>query len=55
MFFQLINVVANLAEVYPKDEDALAGGVDDTTKLSYLHELGSCKTWHGDTSSMKYT
>ncbi|CAA3030678.1 myosin-9-like isoform X1 [Olea europaea subsp. europaea] len=33
-------VAANLANVYPKDEDAPAGGVDDMTKLSYLHEPG---------------
>ncbi|KAL2510788.1 Myosin-11 [Abeliophyllum distichum] len=33
-------VVANLAKIYPKDEDAPAGGVDDMTKLSYLHEPG---------------
>ncbi|KAG8389237.1 hypothetical protein BUALT_Bualt02G0208000 [Buddleja alternifolia] len=33
-------VVANLSKIYPKDEDAPAGGVDDMTKLSYLHEPG---------------
>ncbi|XP_019178734.1 PREDICTED: myosin-11-like [Ipomoea nil] len=33
-------VVSNLSKVYPKDEDAPAGGVDDMTKLSYLHEPG---------------
>lgn len=41
-FFSLsyIKVTANLTKVYPKDEDAPAGGVDDMTKLSYLHEPG---------------
>nr|GMD12172.1 myosin-9-like isoform X1 [Ipomoea batatas] len=33
-------VVSNLSKIYPKDEDAPAGGVDDMTKLSYLHEPG---------------
>ncbi|KAL3531251.1 hypothetical protein ACH5RR_010573 [Cinchona calisaya] len=33
-------VVENLSKIYPKDEEAPAGGVDDMTKLSYLHEPG---------------
>ncbi|KAF7121132.1 hypothetical protein RHSIM_Rhsim13G0032100 [Rhododendron simsii] len=33
-------VVALLSKIYPKDLDAPAGGVDDMTKLSYLHEPG---------------
>uniref|UniRef100_A0A5B7AQU0 Putative myosin-9 n=1 Tax=Davidia involucrata TaxID=16924 RepID=A0A5B7AQU0_DAVIN len=33
-------VVAKLSNVYPKDTEAPAGGVDDMTKLSYLHEPG---------------
>ncbi|KAL0419798.1 UNVERIFIED_CONTAM: Myosin-9 [Sesamum radiatum] len=33
-------IVAKLKSIYPKDEDAPAGGVDDMTKLSYLHEPG---------------
>lgn len=33
-------VVANLSRIYPKDMEAPAGGVDDMTKLSYLHEPG---------------
>ncbi|KAD0611557.1 hypothetical protein E3N88_43986 [Mikania micrantha] len=33
-------VAANLSKVYPKDMEAPAGGVDDMTKLSYLHEPG---------------
>eukprot|EP01018_Ginkgo_biloba_P004122 Gb_41098 [translate_table: standard] len=33
-------VVANLSNVYPKDMEAPPGGVDDMTKLSYLHEPG---------------
>lgn len=33
-------MVAKLSNVYPKDMEAPAGGVDDMTKLSYLHEPG---------------
>eukprot|EP00256_Glycine_max_P068472 XP_025983067.1 myosin-11 isoform X1 [Glycine max] len=33
-------VVANLSKIYPKDMEAPPGGVDDMTKLSYLHEPG---------------
>ncbi|KAL8479758.1 hypothetical protein ACS0TY_026623 [Phlomoides rotata] len=33
-------VVANAASVYPKDPEAPPSGVDDMTKLSYLHEPG---------------
>ncbi|CAH8271730.1 unnamed protein product [Arabidopsis lyrata] len=33
-------VVANIANVFPKDTEAPPGGVDDMTKLSYLHEPG---------------
>ncbi|KAG8370771.1 hypothetical protein BUALT_Bualt13G0018100 [Buddleja alternifolia] len=33
-------VVANLSKIYPKDEEASPDGVDDMTKLSYLHEPG---------------
>ncbi|KAK3000828.1 hypothetical protein RJ639_022262, partial [Escallonia herrerae] len=33
-------VVAKLSKIYPKDMEAPAGGVDDMTKLSYLHEPG---------------
>jgi len=29
-----------LSKIYPKDMEAPAGGVDDMTKLSYLHEPG---------------
>ncbi|CAK9187637.1 unnamed protein product [Ilex paraguariensis] len=34
------NVGAKLSNIYPKDMEAPAGGVDDMTKLSYLHEPG---------------
>ncbi|GJX57516.1 myosin-11 isoform X2 [Tanacetum coccineum] len=34
------SVVAKLSNVYPKVMEAPAGGVDDMTKLSYLHERG---------------
>ncbi|KAI3806052.1 hypothetical protein L1987_21943 [Smallanthus sonchifolius] len=33
-------VVASLSKLYSKDVEAPAGGVDDMTKLSYLHEPG---------------
>ncbi|KAJ8551594.1 hypothetical protein K7X08_021609 [Anisodus acutangulus] len=33
-------VVRKLAKIYPKDVEAPAAGVDDMTKLSYLHEPG---------------
>nr|GME03834.1 myosin-17-like [Ipomoea batatas] len=35
-----IFVVANISKVFPKDDEAPPGGVDDMTKLSYLHEPG---------------
>ncbi|KAJ6842201.1 myosin-17-like [Iris pallida] len=34
------SVVANISKVFPKDTEAPPGGVDDMTKLSYLHEPG---------------
>ncbi|KAJ3701877.1 hypothetical protein LUZ61_005582 [Rhynchospora tenuis] len=34
------SVVADISKVYPKDTKAPAGGVDDMTRLSYLHEPG---------------
>ncbi|XP_068495741.1 myosin-11-like isoform X3 [Phaseolus vulgaris] len=33
-------VLTKLSKIYPKDMEAPAGGVDDMTKLSYLHEPG---------------
>ncbi|KAG6503323.1 hypothetical protein ZIOFF_035634 [Zingiber officinale] len=33
-------VVTTLSKMYPKDTEAPPGGVDDMTKLSYLHEPG---------------
>ncbi|KAL6006810.1 hypothetical protein ACLOJK_032305 [Asimina triloba] len=33
-------VVESLSKLYPKDMEAPPGGVDDMTKLSYLHEPG---------------
>ncbi|KAL4561162.1 hypothetical protein LXL04_033324 [Taraxacum kok-saghyz] len=33
-------VVTNVARVYPKDPEEPEGGVDDMTKLAYLHEPG---------------
>ncbi|KAI4335254.1 hypothetical protein L6164_013918 [Bauhinia variegata] len=33
-------VVTNISKAFPKDSEAPPGGVDDMTKLSYLHEPG---------------
>lgn len=33
-------VVTKLSKIYPKELDTPDGGVDDMTKLSYLHEPG---------------
>uniref|UniRef100_A0ACD5VSH5 Uncharacterized protein n=1 Tax=Avena sativa TaxID=4498 RepID=A0ACD5VSH5_AVESA len=33
-------VTANVSEIHPKDTEAPPGGVDDMTRLSYLHEPG---------------
>ncbi|KAI3772786.1 hypothetical protein L6452_03979 [Arctium lappa] len=33
-------VIRNFSKVFPKDTEAPAGGVDDMTRLSYLHEPG---------------
>ncbi|KAL6861303.1 hypothetical protein ACP4OV_017003 [Aristida adscensionis] len=33
-------IIQNVSKLYPKDMEAAAGGVDDMTKLSYLHEPG---------------
>lgn len=35
-----MQVVANISKVFPKDTEAPPAGVDDMTKLSYLHEPG---------------
>lgn len=34
------SVVTDISKVYPKDTEAPPGGVDDMTKLAYLHEPG---------------
>lgn len=36
----LVQAVAKVSKVYPKDTEAPPGGVDDMTRLSYLHEPG---------------
>ncbi|RCV27043.1 hypothetical protein SETIT_5G294200v2 [Setaria italica] len=33
-------VIANISDIHPKDTEAPPGGVDDMTRLSYLHEPG---------------
>lgn len=35
-----VQVVAKLSNLHPKDMEAPPAGVDDMTKLSYLHEPG---------------
>jgi myosin-5 len=35
-----IQVVAHLSAIYPKDAEAPSAGLDDMTKLAYLHEPG---------------
>ncbi|KAL2230174.1 UNVERIFIED_CONTAM: Myosin-8, partial [Sesamum indicum] len=36
----ILKITANAAKAYPKDPEAPACGVDDMTKLAYLHEPG---------------
>lgn len=36
----IIKVVANLSKILPKDEEMPSDGIEDMTKLSYLHEPG---------------
>lgn len=36
----IFQAVATAANVYPKDDEAPPEGVDDMTKLAYLHEPG---------------
>lgn len=38
--FGTSKAVTKLSKIYPKDMEAPPGGVDDMTKLSYLHEPG---------------
>lgn len=33
-------IVADISNIYPKDTEAPPAGVDDMTKLAYLHEPG---------------
>lgn len=35
-----LQLTTNISKVFPKDTEAPPGGVDDMTKLSYLHEPG---------------
>lgn len=39
-FFSIVKVSANISKIHPKDEEASDVGIDDMTKLSYLHEPG---------------
>ncbi|XP_058008760.1 myosin-11 isoform X2 [Hevea brasiliensis] len=51
-------IVANLSRVYPKDAEAPEGGVDDMTKLLYLHEpavLHNLSTRHEINEIYTYT
>ena len=36
----VMQVVASVSSIHAKDPDAQPGGVDDMTKLAYLHEPG---------------
>lgn len=36
----MLQVVASISSIYPKDTEAPPAGVDDMTKLAYLHEPG---------------
>jgi myosin V len=36
----LVQVTANVSSVYPKDAEAKRCGVEDMTRLAYLHEPG---------------
>lgn len=33
-------VIANISDIHPKDTEAPSDGIDDMTRLSYLHEPG---------------
>lgn len=35
-----MQIVADISSIYPKDTEAPPAGVDDMTKLAYLHEPG---------------
>lgn len=39
-FICLLQVTANASSVYPKDAEAKRCGVEDMTRLAYLHEPG---------------
>lgn len=38
--YLLLQVTANVSSVYPKDAEAKRCGVEDMTRLAYLHEPG---------------
>lgn len=40
VFFHCNQAVANASNVYPKDLEAPECGIDDMTRLAYLHEPG---------------
>lgn len=40
IFLRWSQVVADISNIYPKDMEAPPAGVDDMTKLAYLHEPG---------------
>ncbi|KAF2285577.1 hypothetical protein GH714_005606 [Hevea brasiliensis] len=46
-------VVAKASDVHPKDPEFPTCGVDDMTKLAYLHEPGFCTILNVDTTKMK--
>ena len=40
ILFACLQVVVDISNAHPKDTKELPGGVDDMTKLAYLHEPG---------------
>jgi len=45
-YFWKIQVVTKISNAYPKDVEAPASGVDDMTRLAYLHEPGVLQNLH---------
>lgn len=40
LLFYINQVITNASSVYPKDPEAPKSGIDDMTRLTYLHEPG---------------
>nr|GEY28195.1 myosin-6-like isoform X1 [Tanacetum cinerariifolium] len=48
-------VVTKVSRVYPKDPEFREGGVDDMTKLAYLHEPGVLRNLKNCTTNAFYS